>query len=197
MRSARFITFEGEETGVMSSEIRLGVVLVGVPPGAAEIECFRARGYDVLVPEIRDPADVEGTLRAVRSAMDVLAARAPARKVAVVGYGFGGRYAFLAAARLGAAAAGVFHGTEIGGHLAEAAGLTTPMTFHFGDADERVPFEEVRKIKGALEGFATTEIYRYPGARHGFALRGDPAFDAGAAEQAERRVFAVLDSLCV
>jgi carboxymethylenebutenolidase len=181
----------------MSTEPQLGVVLVGLPPGAPEIERYTAHGYAVLVPEVRDPADVEGTLHAVRSAMEALTARAPARKVAVVGYGLGGRYAFLAAVRLGAAAAGVFYGSDIGGHLGEAAGLATPMTFHFGDADERVPFEEVRKIKGALEGFATTEIYRYPGARHGFALRGDPAYDAGAAEAAERRVFAVLDSLCV
>ena len=105
-----------------------------------------------------------------------------------MGYGFGGRYVFLAVARLGAEAAAVFHGTGIGEYLAESQGLATPMTFHFGDADERVPFEEVRKIKGALEGFATTEIYRYPGVGQGFALRGDAGYDEAAALQAERRV---------
>ena len=149
------------------------------------------------LPEVDDPADVEGTLRTIRAAMNALKARDPARKVAVVGYGIGGRYAFLAAARLGADAAAVFHGIGIGDYLSESAGLATPMTFHFGDADEHVPFEEVRKIKGALEGFATTEIYRYPGARQGFALYGDSAYDAACAEAAERRVFAVLDSLSV
>ena len=63
------------------------------------------------------------------------------------------------------------------------------MSLHFGDADERVPFEEVRAIKGALEGFGTTEIYRYPGVGHGFALPGDPGYDESAARDAQRRVF--------
>ncbi len=174
-----------------------GVVLVGIPPGArATIERFTARAYNVRVAGVHPDVDVERGLETVRSAMDALAARAgPARKVAVVGYGFGGCYAFLAVTRLGADAAAVFHGTGIGGHLDEAARVKKPLTFHFGDADDLVPFDEVRAIKGALEGFGTTEIYRYPGAKHGFALIGEPGYDEAAALQAEGRVFAVLDRL--
>jgi dienelactone hydrolase len=200
MRSARFITFEGEETGVMATEQQpgsaLGVVLVGIGPGAqATIDGYAARGYDVLALAVDEALDVEVNLRAVRAAMDTLAARRPSGKIAVVGYGAGGRYAFLAVTRLGADAAAAFHGADIGLHLGEAALAKKPLTFHFGDHDKRVPFEEVRAIKGALEGFATVEIYRYPGVGQGFAMRGDAGYDEAAALQAERRVFAILDGL--
>ncbi|HEY5349268.1 MAG TPA: dienelactone hydrolase family protein [Candidatus Lustribacter sp.] len=174
-----------------------GVLLVGVPPEArATIERFTARAYRVGVAGVRPDMDVERGLEVVRSARNALAARAgSAAQIAVVGYGFGGRYAFLAVTRLGADAAAAFHGTGIGGHLEDAPRVKKPLTFHFGDADERVPLDEVRAIKGALEGFGTTEIYRYPGAQHGFALIGAPGYDEIAALQAERRVFAVLDRL--
>lgn len=173
----------------------LGIVLAGVPgTSRATFELYSARGYAVRGADV-DDADTDGGLVSVRSAMDALAGGARAARIAVVGYGIGGRYAYLAVTRLGADAGAAFHGIGIGRHLDEAARARKPLTLHFGDADERVPFEEVRAIKGALEGFATTEIYRYPAARAGFALRGDPGFDETSAQQAERRVFAVLDAL--
>lgn len=178
-----------------SHSIPLGVVLVGLPASARSVrERFAARGYDVQMVELDETAGVERGLEAVRAAMATLAARGPG-KAAVVGYGEGGRYAYLAVTRLGADAGAAFYGAGIGAHLVEAARAKQPLTFHFGDADERVPFEEVRAIKGALEGFATTEIYRYPGVGHGFALSDHPGYDEAAALQAERRVFAVLDGL--
>jgi dienelactone hydrolase len=185
MRFTRFITSGGEERSIMTSEGRPagpGVVLVGIPPEARAItERYQAQGYDVLVAGVAESGSVEDGLAAVRSAMDVLAVRAP--KIAVAGYGFGGRYAFLAVTRLDADGAAAIWGANIGAHLAEAPRVKKPLSFHFADDDERVPFAEVRAIKGALEGFGTTEIYRY-------ATR-----DADTQRQAERRVFAVLDGL--
>jgi carboxymethylenebutenolidase len=172
-------------------------VLVGVPPGTrATLERYAARGYAVVAADVDETMDVERGLEVVRTAMDTLAAQPDCNgKVAVAGYGFGGRFAFLAVTRLGADAAVAFHGIGIGQHLDEAARAKKPLSLHFADADECVPFDEVRAVKGALEGFGTTEIYRYPGARGGFALIGDAAYDVEAAEQAERRAFAVLDRL--
>jgi dienelactone hydrolase len=202
MRSARFITFGGEEGPYMDSEqppgTGLGVVLVGLPAGSrATHERFVARGYDVLAVDIDAAADVDGGLTSVAWGMRALQEHSTAAKIAVVGYGFGGRYAFLALTRLGADAAAAFHGSGIGAHLDEAAKAKLPLSLHFGDDDERVPFEEVRAIKGALEGFATTEIYRYPGAGGGFAMHEDAGFNEPAALAAERRVFAFLDALGV
>jgi carboxymethylenebutenolidase len=171
-------------------------VLVGLPAGSrATQERFVARGYDVLAVDVDDAAGVEGGLTSVTRGMRALQEHASAGKIAVVGYGFGGRYAFLALTRLGADAAAAFHGSGIGAHLDEAPNAKMPLSLHFGDDDDRVPFEEVRAIKGALEGFATTEIYRYPAAGHGFAMREDAGFNEPAALEAERRVFAFLDAL--
>ncbi len=158
----------------------VGVVLVGLPPGDhATIERFAARGFSVR--EAVAEADLDAGLAAVRAAMDALAV--DAARIAVVGYGPGGRYAFLAVTRLGADAAGAIAGTRIGEYLGESAHVKKPLSFHFADDDERIPVAEVRRIKGALEGFGTTEIYRYP------------AFDDEARTAAEGRVFAVLASL--
>jgi dienelactone hydrolase len=174
----------------------LGVVLVGLPVGSnVAPRQFAAHGYDVLAVDVDEAADVEGGLASVRWGMDALRQHANVGKIAVVGFGFGGRYAFLALTRLGADAAAAFHGTGIGGHLDEAPAAKLPLSLHFGDEDERVPFEEIRAIKGALEGFATTEIYRYPGVGQGFALPGNAGFDEPAALEAERRVFAFLDEV--
>jgi carboxymethylenebutenolidase len=174
-----------------------GVVLVGVPAEEhTTLERYAARGYAVVAAHVGATTDVGDGLAAVRAAMDVLATRPECNgTIAVAGYGYGGRFAFLGVTRLGADAAVAFHAIGIGAHLDEASRVKKPLSFHFGDADECVPFEEVRAIKGALEGFGTTEIYRYPGVQQGFALAGSAGYDAEAAGQAERRVFAILDRL--
>jgi carboxymethylenebutenolidase len=204
MRFARFITSGGACHASVACEDRTmtgpGIVLVGLIPGAAASrttkERFAARGYRVVAVELADGHAVDDGLAAVRSAMDGLAVDPACNgRIAVAGYGAGGCLAFLAATRLGAAAAVAFHAIGIGSRLSEASLVRVPLSFHFGDDDERVPAAEVRSIKGALEGFATAEIYRYPGAGQGFALAGSPGYHAAVAEQAERRAFEVLDRL--
>jgi carboxymethylenebutenolidase len=175
-----------------------GLVLVGVRGAAAQATAdrFAARGYRVAVADLPASGDDGETLAAVRAAMASLAADAACNgRIAVVGYGRGGAYAFLGATRLGAAAAVAFHGNGIGARLREASQVRVPLSFHFGDDDPAVPPAEVRAIKGALEGFATAEIYRYPGAGHGFTRADGPGYDRAAAELAERRAFDVLERL--
>ena len=69
-------------------------------------------------------------------------------KVGVLGFCFGGRYAHLAAARLGVDAAGAYHGTKIGEHLDETPQVTCPVSLHFGAVDPAVPMDEVEAIGG-------------------------------------------------
>jgi carboxymethylenebutenolidase len=161
-----------------------GIVLIGAPRAAADR--FARCGYPVLA--------AEPGIDAVRAA---IAALGPAcgERVAVAGYGAGGCSAYLAVTRLGAVAGIGFHPVGIGAHLSEASLVRVPLSLHFGDADERVPLAEVRAIKGALEGFATTEIYRYPGAAQGFASEDDPGYEPAAAALAERRALAFLGAL--
>jgi carboxymethylenebutenolidase len=175
-----------------------GIVLVGLTAQAAQatVERYAARGYRVATVDLPPDGALDAGVAAVQAAMGALAAGAAGNgRIAVVGYGAGGAFAFLAATRLGAAAAAAFHGVGIGRLLNEASQVRVPLSFHFGDADETVPLAEVRAIKGALEGFATTEIYRYPDAAQGFALAGSPGYAPDAAAVAERRVFETLDRL--
>jgi carboxymethylenebutenolidase len=95
-------------------------------------------------------------------------------KVAVFGYCFGGRYAYLAAAH-GLADGGVsFHGTKIGLDLDKASGVACPLQLHCGDSDPQVPMDEVESSRQALGDRA--EIFVYEGAAHGFTGKGRPSY---------------------
>jgi carboxymethylenebutenolidase len=163
------------------SGIPLVVVLCGVPAvDAGRVEArWTARGYTVA--SVAAGADIDETLARVKAAMD--AAGSAGRPIAVAGYGDGGRYAFLAATRLGADGAAAFCGSGIGSQLDEARFARVTMSLHFADDDPRVPPAEVRAIKGALEGVGTIDIYRY---EH---------WDAAAEMRAEARAFAAFDGL--
>lgn len=89
-------------------------------------------------------------------------------KVGVVGLCFGGRYAVLAAADLGAAAAVSFHGTFIGKHLDALPRIACPTSLHFGEADPQAPMSEVAGIVEAVAGNANVAVFTYPDTSHGF-----------------------------
>lgn len=91
-------------------------------------------------------------------------------KVAVLGFCFGGLYAHLAAGRLGADAAGAYHGTMIGSGLDEMPPVDCPVSFHFGDSDHVVPMEEVDAIKAAYANHTNAEMVVYEGSGHNFAM---------------------------
>ncbi len=111
-------------------------------------------------------------------------------KVAMLGFCFGGLYAHLSAARLGIDAAGSYHGTKIGERLDEAAKVTCPVSFHFGELDPAVPMDEVAAIRQAYAGHANAEIVVHDGAVHNFSMPGKDGYQAAAAAASRA---AVLD----
>jgi carboxymethylenebutenolidase len=116
-------------------------------------------------------------------------------RIAVMGYCFGGRYAFLAAARLGVDAAAAFHGTQIGLALADAPNIAAPLSLHFGEDDPLTPPDEIDVIRTALRHRPDAEIVVYPGAVHNFSQPGWPGYDAAVATASEERTFALFASL--
>lgn len=98
-------------------------------------------------------------------------------KVAVLGFCFGGGYAHLAARKLGANAAGAFHGTGIGAQLADAGSVNVPLSYHFGAEDPIVPVDEVNAIKAAFADKPNVEIKLYDGATHNFAMPQKPGYN--------------------
>ena len=113
--------------------------------------------------------------------------------VGVVGFCFGGRVTFLAAARLTFGASVGFYGgglvtprfPQFPALVEEAATLKTPWLGLFGDEDSSIPVEDVETLRGALlDAPVPTEIVRYPGAEHGFFCDERPSFNTAVSEDA-------------
>jgi carboxymethylenebutenolidase len=119
-----------------------------------------------------------------------------------VGFCFGGRVAFLTAARRSFGAAVGFYGggivkarfPQFPPLVEEAATLRTPWLGLFGDEDGGIPIEEVEALRTALqEAPVATEIVRYPGAEHGFFCDERPSFNPVASEDAWPRTLEWFD----
>jgi carboxymethylenebutenolidase len=116
-------------------------------------------------------------------------------KVGVLGFCFGGRYAHLAAARLGVDAAAAYHGTAIGEHLDETAKVKCPVSFHFGEDDPVVPMDEVDAIRKSYAGRDNAEIVAYEGATHNFSMPYKDGYHPAAAAASRAAVLSCFKSM--
>jgi carboxymethylenebutenolidase len=150
----------------------------------------RARRVDAT------PNDVDVLVDDIRATVMTLRARADCNgRVAVAGYCFGGRYAFLAAARLDIDAAAAFHGTQIGWSLDEGPRVDVPLSFHFGGDDPLTPPDEIAAIRAAVAHRDDAQMIVYPGAVHNFSQPGWPGYDPQAATLSEERTLTLFDDL--
>lgn len=116
-------------------------------------------------------------------------------KIGVLGFCFGGLYAHLSAARLGVNAAGSFHGTKIGEQLADAAKVSCPVSFHFGDQDPVVPMSEVEAIQEAYAGHPNAEIVVHRDATHNFSMPHKEGYHPEAAAASRAAVLRCFRSM--
>jgi carboxymethylenebutenolidase len=129
--------------------------------------------------------DVEKALLDTRAAMDY-AANATGKKIGVIGYCFGGTVAWLAATRLGAAAAVGYYGGRIAYYASENPAC--PVMLHFGRLDTHIPAADVEKVQAA---HPAVEVYWYD-AGHGFNCDARASYNAVAASEARKRSLAFL-----
>jgi carboxymethylenebutenolidase len=150
----------------------------GVELGYEGADMQKARGF---IPKL----DMEKSLADVAAAMG-FAGSATEKKVAVIGYCYGGTLAWLAAARLHPAVAVGYYG----GHIANYAGeeFSAPVMLHFGKQDTHIPPEAVEKIHAA---HPEVEIYWYD-AGHGFNCDARVSYNKDAACQARERSLSFL-----
>jgi carboxymethylenebutenolidase len=122
---------------------------------------------------------VESTLADLGAGIDRASA---AGKVGLVGFCWGGRVGYLAAARLPLTAAVSYYGGGLPGFLPETP--RCPTMFHFGERDPYIPPAHIEAIRAAYpEG-----IYHVYPADHGFNCTERPAVhDATAASLAFAR----------
>jgi carboxymethylenebutenolidase len=125
-------------------------------------------------------------------------------QIGTVGFCFGGRVTFLAAARYALGAAVGFYGggivstrrPQFPALVGEAAALRTPWLGLFGDEDPSIPIDDVETLRAALAAAPVDcEIVRYPGAQHGFHCDARDSYDPTAAADAWARTLAWLARL--
>jgi carboxymethylenebutenolidase len=182
------------------------------------VDRYAARGYAVIAPdpfwrvqpgtlprtdEGRAQAsarakqvDVQHELDDLRVTLETLRALPECNgKVGVVGFCFGGRYAFLAAAQLDVQAAAGFHPTQIGASLDAAPAISVPLSLHYGGNDPVTPPEEIAATRAALAGKPGIEIMVHPGVGHNFSLEGIPGYQEEAARISDARAFALFEDM--
>ena len=169
---------------------------------------YAADGYVVLVPDLfwRSVPHIElgyesdGWSRAVTLmqatnidvASDDIAATAAAlralpgvgSKIATVGFCWGGRLSYLAAANGVVDAAIAYYGGGIQHSLDRADDVTVPLLMHFGAQDSHIPAAAVQQIAERFDDRMDVEIHLYPGAEHGFNCSHRASYQQRAAAHA-------------
>lgn len=153
------------------------------PDALAAAVSRAAQGSDERVRK-----DLEATVRQLH--------QAGAARVACWGFCWGGRIAYLAAARVkGLAACVGYYGFLRGAGMSAmdlADQFSVPVLGIFGGADPGIPEDQVREFEDRLKKAGKDhEIITYPGAPHGF-LRYDGAKHHAAVADALERTFAFL-----
>ena len=187
-----------------------GVVVIqevfGVNGHIREVcERLAADGYEAIAPALfdrvrprvelsyDDAGIAEGRELASAIGWDkpMLDVRAAARaidldgKIGVVGYCWGGSWAWLAGCRLDILCAVCYYGRHIPDLLDETP--RCPVMMHFGAEDASIPLESVETIR---EAHPDIPIYVYEGAGHGFNCDQRASYHAEAAALARKRTLA-------
>ncbi len=165
---------------------------------------FAALGYLAIAPAVQDrmmpgfetddyspeafgkARQFIGGFRPDLALLDIKAAIAevaPAGKVGITGYCFGGMLTWRAAhAGLGLSAASGYYGGGVPGYIDAAPQV--PIEMHYGDRDAGIPLEQVEQLRARYPEVAV-HIYQ---ADHGFFNdERKPTFDAAAATVAFAR----------
>jgi carboxymethylenebutenolidase len=131
-------------------------------------------------------ADVGAAAKALRALPEV------SGKVAAIGYCFGGRLAYLAAAQGSVDAAVAYYGGGIQNQLDKADQVKTPIQFHYGELDAHIPADAVDAVRQRFAGRADSELYVYPAADHGFNCGDRASYNAKASALAHGRTLTFL-----
>ena len=143
-------------------------------------------GYDEnAIAEGRDLAFAMDPDLPVRDVEAAVQAAASTGKVGVVGYCWGGSLAFLAACKLGVAAASSYYGGQIVAALGREPDLApaAPLIMHFGEHDAGIPLDDVDRIR---KTFPDAPVYMYD-AGHGFNCDHRASYDESSRRTARQR----------
>jgi carboxymethylenebutenolidase len=123
----------------------------------------------------------EGVLEDIAAALAYARRELPGAKVGVVGYCFGGSYAWLSALYQDPKAAVCYYGSMVAKKAQETP--KCPVMMHFGEKDKSIPMEDVQTIRTAHPHIP---VFTYD-AGHGFSCDDRASFAPEAAQQAFAR----------
>ena len=130
-----------------------------------------------------------GVLPDIQAAIDYAAKESGGKKVGIVGYCWGGLWAWRAAALANGLSAAVPY---YGGGMTQPAEIArqprVPVMVHLSDNDKSVPMEGVQALSKA---HPDVQVFIYP-AHHGFNCDQRGAYDAEATQLARERTLAFL-----
>jgi carboxymethylenebutenolidase len=102
-------------------------------------------------------------------------------KIALLGYCFGGPYAWRAACdELGLDASVSFHGTFVSKYMQLGDKPSCPISFHYGENDHLAPAEELAAVKAVADATGSAFIV-HPGAGHAFMMPSNSHYHEEAA----------------
>ncbi|AQH00041.1 carboxymethylenebutenolidase [Burkholderia sp. KK1] len=130
--------------------------------------------------------DVGAAAKALRALPEVTG------KVAAIGYCFGGRLAYLAAAQGSVDLAVAYYGGGIQNSLDQAEQVKVPMQFHYGELDAHIPAEAVDAVRQKFAGRQDSALHVYPAADHGFNCGDRASYNAKASALAHGRTLTFL-----
>jgi carboxymethylenebutenolidase len=177
--------------------------IFGVNPHIRAVtDGYAAEGYTAIAPSlfdrVRPGVELDYTPQSMQEGFgyvkqipienvlkDVAACQAVVKnsgRQGIVGFCWGGRVSFIAAAELGFAAAVAYYGGGIKDELNRKP--KCPIMFHHGGLDKHITQEDVAKIKAAVPNGI---FHDYPNADHGFNCDQRASYNAEAAALARKR----------
>ncbi len=154
--------------------------------------------FDDVVKYADSGSDSEGLVD-LRSAKAELAARSGCRRVAAIGWCYGGRVVCLAATEETFDLTAAMYPTYLEKHLDIAGRLARPMALHLPEVERFGTVEDaVDRMVAAFKGNALVRTYLYHGVNHGFDFAPPhPYADHAASRLCDNRVALCLDRVLV
>jgi carboxymethylenebutenolidase len=153
-------------------------------------DLYAAEGYVVLCPEV---ATLSNGAHDIAAAVTALRARSECTgKVGALGFGLGGKLAYLAAAEADIDCAVSYYGFGVDFGLNFVSRIGCPLVLHLAEKDPQIPPEAVARVQEAFSGSPGIAIYVYPGGAPGFDRPNNPNYHKQAAGLAHSRSIALL-----
>lgn len=190
--------------------------IFGVAPSMRIADYYAEEGYVVLVPDLfwrMDPRvdlgcaeadfskamqyslrfDADLSVKDCTDALQSLRARPETiGKVGALGFGLGGKIAYLVTVHTDVDCAVSYYGIGIEAYLSEASKIKRPIVFHYAELDPLAPAEARTQTRSAFANRPDVEFYFYPGCNHAFAAPERASFNRPASLMAHSRSIALF-----